>query len=170
MFVGLFICCLMIPHFLFESNEGGISNYGLYAKTVVPYTFALSLSGILTLIAARYAPDKHIKQILVIIGVLLIATLLSTYPYKVNYFLKELHLYVSTALLVAEFVSGLWFSLFMSRDILSLTFMAALLVGFVLIFMTYFKLLHILFIAELLTSIAFGALMVRTVEMAGTTS
>jgi hypothetical protein len=47
------VCVAILPHFLFERNEGGISNYGIHASTAVFYTLAFSLSAGLLLRAAH---------------------------------------------------------------------------------------------------------------------
>jgi hypothetical protein len=169
LFGFLFVCLMLIPHFLLESNEGGVSNYGLYAKTIVPYTLAFGLCGLLTLLAMRFIPHeishyKALKMALASLGVLLIAVLLSTYPYKVNDTLNAVHVYVGTALAFLELGLGTWFTLVLARDAKNIAFLALQVIGFVLGILTHFGVIHILFVTELLTSLAFGVILVRTVD------
>jgi len=158
------LCVLLIPHFLLERNEGGVSNYGLYAKTVVPYTLAFGLCGLLTLWSARFIAkeNKAFKTALASLGILLIAALLSTYPYKINDTFNTIHVDIGIALAFLELGLGAWFALFLARDIKNIVLFAIQLIGFILGILTHFGAIHILFVTELLTSLAFGIILVRT--------
>ena len=167
MFAFTILCVLLIPHFLLERNEGGVSNYGLYAKTVVPYTLAFGLCGLLTLWSARFIPketasNKAFKTALASLGIILIAALLSTYPYKINDTFNTIHVDIGIALAFLELGLGAWFSLFLARDIKNIVFFAIQVIGFVLGILTHFGVIHILLVTELLTSLAFGTILVRT--------
>jgi hypothetical protein len=167
LFVFLLICLVLMPHFLFESNEGGISNYGLYARTVVPYSLAFGLCGLLTLKAAYYVP-RHIaayqalRVVLAILGVLFIAVLVSTYPYKINNTFGNIHAYIGLAFTVWELLLGIWFGLFLARNFKNLLLLLVEWVGFVFGILTHANVIHILFIAEILTTCTFGILLMRT--------
>jgi len=168
LFGFLLICLALTPHFLLEYNEGGVSNYGLYAKTVVPYTLAFGLCGSLTLLAARFIPKgiasyKTLRISLAALGILLIIVLVSTYPYKVNNALNVIHVDVGTALAFLELGLGMWFALVLARDLKNIAFFAVQVIGFGLGVLTHFGVIHILFITEMLTSFAFGIVLVRTV-------
>jgi len=158
------LCVLLMPHFLLERNEGGVSNYGLYAKTVVPYTLAFGLCGLLTLWSARFMAKENraFGMALAGLGILLIAALLSTYPYKVNDTFNTIHVDIGTALAFVELGLGIWFTLFLARDIKNILFLAIQIIGFVLGILTHFGVIHILFVTEMLTSVAFGIILVRT--------
>ena len=164
LFFFLFICFLIIPHFLLKPNEGGVSNYGLYAKTVVPYTLAFGLAGILNLQAARFISGKPLRRTVMVVGFLLLAALLSTYPYKVNRALNDIHIYVGIILLTTEMIAGIWFGCFLARNATNIILLLILLIGFLFASLTFFGVIHILFVAELLTSLAFGVLQWRTVK------
>jgi hypothetical protein len=167
LFGWLLICFLLIPHFLLESNEGGVSNYGLYLKTVVPYTLAFGLGGGLTLRAACLLPTsasyRPLRRTLIFLGVWLLVILLSTYPYKLNNTFNDLHLGAGILLFIAETLLAGWFALVLASDTANRLLWTAQLVGFSLAGLTFFGVLHVLFIAQMLNSAAFGALLVRTV-------
>jgi len=168
LFGFLLVCLLLIPHFLLAPNEGGVSNYGLYAKTVVPYSLAFGLCGLLTLVSARFLPKElpayaAVKRALISLGFLLIAVLLSTYPYKVNNTFNEIHIYAGSALAFLEMGLGLWFAAVLVRNIKNILLLVIQLTGFGLGILTHFGLIHILFVSELVTSLAFGALLIRTI-------
>src|ERR1022692_3422431 len=82
----IILCVAIMPHFLFESNEGGMSNYGVHASTIVFYTLALLLSAIFLILASRalgQARDYQlIKTVFVITACSLLLVLITTYPYQ----------------------------------------------------------------------------------------
>jgi hypothetical protein len=169
LFGFLLVCLILIPHFLTERNEGGVSNYGLYAKTIVPYSLAFGLCGLFTLLSARVLPKEiasyaAVKRALVGLGILLIAVLISTYPYKVNNTLNEIHVYIGTALAFLEMGLAVWLALILARDTKNIVLLVVQLIGFIMGVLTHFGVVHILFITELLTSVAFGIILVRTVS------
>jgi hypothetical protein len=44
----LAICVAIHPGLVLKVNEGGMSNYGVHAKTAIPYTLALAMAAGLT--------------------------------------------------------------------------------------------------------------------------
>jgi hypothetical protein len=165
LFVFLFICFLIIPHFLFEPNEGGVSNYGTYAKTVIPYTLAFGLSGISLLLSAKIISNSLIRYSLYALGSLFIAVLVSTYCYKANSALNNIHDYLSAALLIAELIVGTWFGLFISRNPINIGALSLQYVGFFLGVLNYVGINHKLFIAEVIASLGFSILLIKTVDV-----
>lgn len=168
LFFGLLICTVLIPHFLFESNEGGVSNYGMYAKTIVPYTLGFGICGFATLLAAQSVSKTMVDRmvlypLLVILGILYSLVLVSTYPYKVSASFDQLHQLAGVLLLAYSVGTGIWLTIFKARSSATLLLFFAQLVGFLLAVATYLGFLHMLFIAELVESTAFGALLVVSV-------
>lgn len=168
LFGFLLVCLLLKPHFLFESNEGGISNYGLYARTIIPYTLAFGLGGLFTVRAALALPEntdhyQALKITLGVLGLLLIVAMFSTYPYKLNAVFNDTHKYTSVLLTFLEVALGVWFAVFLAPNAKNLMILSLQLLGFLTGLLTYFGAIHILFIAEMVTGLAFGALLVRTI-------
>jgi hypothetical protein len=165
LFACLLLCVLLIPHFLFESNEGGVSNYGTYAKTIIPYTLGFGVCGLLTLRAAVLYPGGNtVRRMLIILGILYLLVLCSTYPYKLDTLYDNLHQAVGTALVLYTVLLGAWLLVFKAHSVVTLMLFTAQLIGFLLAVCTFFGLIHVLFIAELLESTAFGALLVTVME------
>lgn len=163
LFVCLLLCVLLIPHFLFESNEGGVSNYGTFVKTVIPYTLGFGICGVLTIRAAILVPKQRLRLLLIILGALYLFVLLSTYLYKHSVFLDDLHHGAGGLLVLYTVAFGVWLSTFKARSTVTLLLLAVQLIGFLLAVLTFIGVLHVLFIAELLESLAFGALLVVAV-------
>ena len=157
------ICVALHPGLVLKSNEGGLSNYGVHAKTVVPYTLALALAAGFSLRAARTihqsTSGRFLDRLLNTYGVLTLLTLVTTYGYTLNKPLRDLHVGVGVVITVFEFAASLW----MYREIKSLHFFfAAGLVGFALAIVTFFGALHVLFLTQLLIGGAFALLLIRT--------
>lgn len=167
----LFVCFLLIPHYLLQRDEGGISNYGVYRATIVPYTLAFGACGLLTLQAAHVLPERTVRRkpvwrILVIFGWLCFFVLESTYLYQVGGALDGIHIVAGLVLSIFQVWAALWFGRAFPRDVLQDCLLALQLVGFVLGVLTFVGILQVLFIAEVTASVAFGSLLVRTVRQA----
>jgi hypothetical protein len=167
LFLFLFICFLLTPHFLLESNEGGVSNYGLYARTVVPYTLAFGICGLSTLQSVRFIPRgvaafKFLKSALSWLGIIYLLVLFSTYPYKVNDIFNHIHIYIAAILFVSQIILSLWFVMIFARTLINLVILAIQFLSFILATLNFFGYVHLLFAVELLSSLAFGILLVRT--------
>ncbi len=173
MSLGLFllVCFVLMPHFLLQSDEGGVSNYGTYSATIIPYTLAFGLCGVLTLQAARVfwtdtARSRQLRRVLFGSGWFYLAVLESTYLYQVSGLLDDIHIAVGVLLLVFQIATATWFGHVFTRDVLQTVLLAAQGAGFILAVLTLFGVLHVLFIAEVVTSLTFGWLLIRVVRQA----
>ncbi len=166
MFLFLGICVAIVPHVLLAHDEGGVSNYGVYGKTVAPYTIAFVVCGVFTLMAAHLAPRtpavlRRFRVALHILGLLFLVLLITTYPYKLNSTLKNIHVGVGIILFCFEMAMGIWMTFVLQRDRVALLLLLLQAIGFLLAFVTLIGALHILFISQILASVAFGILLVR---------
>jgi hypothetical protein len=171
----LLVCLALLPKFLFERNEGGVSNYGVHDRTVVFYTLAFGLSAGLLTAAARSLsvtnkPFTSVKRVFYLLSYLLILVLISTYPYKINQTLDNFHILAGITLFVVELAVSGWFAIFLSRNKINLVLFGLVVSGFTLAFITFAGRLHVLFAAQLLTSLSFGALIIRTTAAVTTES
>lgn len=160
----LAICVAIHPGLVFKVNEGGMSNFGVHAKTVVPYTLALGCAGVLALWATRLirtttTAARDFRVLLTTYSWLILLTLVTTYGYTLNAPLKYVHVAVGVAIIVFESAASLW----MYRALRSLrAVLFVQLVGFVLAALTFFGALHVLFLSQILTGGGFALLLVRT--------
>jgi hypothetical protein len=164
--VFLAVCVALHPGLVLKANEGGMSNYGVHAKTVVPFTLALGLPSAFTYAAARRlhaasAEANRFRTLLHVYSGLLALTLLSTYPYTLDRALTDLHIAVGICLTVFESVASVWMYRELRRYELVL---AAQLVGLVLAGLTFIGALHLLFATEVLSGAAYAYLLVRTTQ------
>ncbi len=156
------LCVALHPGFVLKSNEGGMSNYGVHAKTAIPYTVALLTPVLLSLDVARRVvvtspAAKRLVALLRLYGALLFLTLVTTYPYPLNVGLKDLHIAVGVAITVFESVASLW--IYRATDTMALVLVVQY-AGLVLAGLTFFGVLHVLFLSQLTTGIAFAVLVV----------
>ena len=160
------ICVALHPGIVLKANEGGLSNYGVHAKTVVPYTLALALAAGFSLQAARTlhaqaTPSRRLERLLTTYGALVLLTLVTTYAYTLNTALKDLHLGVGVVITVFEFVASLW----MYGELRSLRLVVVIeLCGFLLAALTFFGVLHVLFLTQLLVGGSFALFLIKTAQ------
>jgi hypothetical protein len=155
------LCVALHPGFVLKSNEGGLSNYGVHAKTVLPYTLALGLAAIFSMRAARQCRQSELarplEKLLLAYGVLTLLTLVTTYSYTRDSALKDLHVGVGVLITVFEFVSCLWIYRSVRRR---RHFVYIAVVGFILAVLTFFGALHVLFLTQLLIGGSFAFLLI----------
>ena len=158
------VCVAIHPGEVLKTNEGGLSNYGVYLKTVIPYTLALALASVLSYRATRSLhtarrETRHFKLLLLDYSGLTLLTLVTTYGYTLDTPQRDLHLAVGVAITVFEFAASLWMYYVVRHLVLVV---AVELIGFVLAVLTFFGVLHVLFLTQVLIGGAFALLLVRT--------
>lgn len=164
LFFFLFICLLLNPRFLFTSNEGGISNYGLYAKTVIPFSLSTISGAGLAIVASLSIVNDRLKLLIRLWAGLALSSLVSTYPYKINHVYRDIHIYLSLILLIYEvcFCSYLVFRLV--EDKINLAFWFLMIATLILGILDAFKVVHLLYVIEVVEGLAFAVILVRSVK------
>ncbi len=162
----LAVCVALHPGFVLKADEGGISNYGIHLKTVVPYTLAFASCAGFSWAAARQCPAgdpglRGLHRLLVVYSGLLLVTLASTYGYSLDVVWKDVHVVIGAALVVFEMAASVWMYLRLGGRC-DLCFLVVQLVGSVLAGITLVGLLHVLFLGQALASVGFGLLLIRT--------
>ena len=156
------LCVALHPGWVLKTNEGGMSNYGIHVKTVVPYTVALLTPVVLSFDVARRAvtrtaPARRLVSLLRLYGALLFLTLITTFPYTLNVGFKDLHIVVGVTILVFESLASWW----LYRETRALPgVLVAQFIGLVLAALTFFGALHVLFLSQLITGVAYAVLLV----------
>ena len=163
----LVVCVALHPGFVLKANEGGISNYGIHIKTVVPYTLALGLAGFFShraagLFTSEHTSVRHFGLLLRVYSWLLLAMLLTTYTYALDTTLKDLHIATGVMIILFETVASVWMYQLLKRPRWDGALLGVELFGFVLAAVTFLGGLHVLFVAQLLTGASFALLLVHT--------
>jgi hypothetical protein len=153
------------PGFVLKLDEGGISNYGIHLKTVIPYSLAFVLCAYCSIRAGRrYRSSagvaRGLSYLLVTYGCLLLLTLVSTYGYTRDPGLKEAHIAAGVATISFELVAAVWMyaQLRGGWDVL---FLGVQVAGFVVAGLTFLGALHLLFVGQALAAVGFGLLLVH---------
>jgi len=165
--VSLVICLVLIPGFLFAKNEGGISNYGIHLKTAIPYSLGFLVAATYLIKAALATGNKlswqrHLRQLLICYATLLTLVLVTTYGYKTNVFLKNLHITVTITIACFELIAAGWLNFAFLRDKLNVGLLSMQFIGFILGTATFLGHLHLLFTSQLITIITFGIILIRS--------
>ena len=161
------ICIALHPGFVLKWDEAGFSNYGIHIKTAIPYSLAFLGCAFFVLRAARVliglkSSTRHLAMMLTLYGVLMCATLVSTYGYTLNHSLKNVHTIVGIVTMVFEPLASVWMYWRLRRTAWTRTLLVLELAGLAVGAIDYFAILHVLFLAQVLTAFAFGALLVRS--------
>jgi len=154
-----------MPQFLLEHNEGGVSNYGTYARTIVPFTLAFMLSAGFALWSACLIPAtsktrRHFRLILQLYALIFLVVMGSTYPYKVNSFFDNLHIAAAILVTCFELATGVWL-VRQGGKMADRIWLTVLMVGFIAAVLTLGGVGHILLMTQGVVSLAFGVLLVR---------
>lgn len=168
MWAFLTLCTILMPHFLFERNEGGVSNYGVHALTIMPYSLAFGLGGLFMLAAAHSLSPamkpsgREVRIVLSMLGCLLLLVLLTTYPYKISRLYDNLHIFTSILLFVTELLIAAWLVARLLSDRVNVMLFGLQIFGSLLSLFTLLGLLHVLFVSQFIVGLSFGVLLVRT--------
>ncbi len=160
----LVVCVALHPGLVLKANEGGMSNYGVHLKTVLPYTLALLWPAFFTQRATArlrvMSPrQRRFRFLLLTYCVLITLTLLTTYGYTLDTVQKDVHVAVGVMIIVFESAASWWMyhALGRHRDV----FVVQLL-GLALAALTFFGALHVLFLSQIITGGAYAILLVAT--------
>jgi hypothetical protein len=161
------VCVALHPGFVLKWNEGGMSDYGVHLKTVVPYTLALAALVLFSQRAAStYASgDRMTRRLSVFLrlySAVVLSVMLSTYVYSLNIVLKDIHFVFGTALVVVVGVASLWIYQLWPRTPWDRMLIVVQLFGDALALLTVVGALHFLFAAEILSNVGFAGLLIRT--------
>lgn len=161
----LAVCLAISPHYLVARNEGGMSNFGVHAATVVPFTLAFGGCAVLVSMSASSVPrgsaaDSRFAAALRALGLLLGLVVVSTYPYQHGIALRDIHIAVAVVVTCFETVVSAWVAVDLARGRASATLLCVQVAGFVLAALTLTGVLHVLFVSQLLTTAPFGGLLV----------
>lgn len=161
------ICIALHPGFVLKWNEAGFSNYGIHIKTAVPYSIAFFGCALYAVRAVRALADlgpvaRTYSAVLFVYAILMVLTVISTYGYTLNHGLKDFHTVVGIITMLFEPLLVLWMYVRLRRTLWTHVLLGIELVGLTLAVIDYLVILHVLFLAQVLTAFAFGALLVRS--------
>lgn len=156
------VCIAISPHYLFTRNEGGISNFGTHASTVVFYSLAFLWSAGCLWRAAQSLPTtnsyKVLKLVFITSAISLLIELVTTYSYKINAIYDQLHLIANVWYALFVLASSCWVALAFRFNWRNIFLLGCVLLSLVLMAQVLFGKLHILMVTQLLLSTFVGLL------------
>jgi hypothetical protein len=167
-----FVCVILHPGFVLKWDEGGFSNYGVHVKTAIPYSLAFALCAFFALrvsatLPGRDGPERHLGTVLRIYAVLMMLTLLSTYGYTLDRPLKSVHTFIGIVTMLFEPLAAIWMYVRFRDSLWFSRLIVIELVGLVLGVIDFSNLLHVLFVAQVVTGVGFGFIVVQSVSRLG---
>jgi len=166
----LLVCIALHPGLVLKRNESGLSNYGIHLKTVVPYSLSLILGATYSFRAMRLIrADGYLSSvfrwILWTYALLLALSLLSTYIYKLNNPLNDLHVGINVATALFETIAAAWMAFIWRTHSAVLVIFGSEVIGFVLGALTIANVVHLVLVSEALVGIGFGLLLYRSLTL-----
>ncbi|HQU25950.1 MAG TPA: hypothetical protein PLS29_02845 [Acidimicrobiales bacterium] len=149
---GLLACVALAPHLVLKASEVGVSNFGVHATTVVPYGVAFVGSVVGLARASRHVRRPY-GEAFAACAVCYGAALVTTYPYHLDTGLKDLHDATGIATMVVSFGLGV---VALARERRLAPVLAAHLAGLAVGTVTLVGAWHLLFAAQVSTSVAFS--------------
>jgi hypothetical protein len=159
------------PGFVLARREGGISQYGVHAKTAVLYTLAWTALALSNMRAARVcggsgACSGKMRRLLLFYSGAIFLVLLSTYFYSLDAVLKYIHYGFGAILVTFMSVAAYW----LSRQLADVSWARAVLwvqvLGSLAALCSIVGLLHVLFCAESISNVGCAILLAKSCSRA----
>lgn len=170
LFAAIAVCTILMPQFFWSTDQGGMSNYGLHSRTLVPFLIGFGGCALFTCAAAVTLPKTmpHLRAVqasLWLIGLFGLVLAITTFTYKLSPLLNTFHVRGAQILAAVEGFVGTWYALWLVKNHLNYIGYAILCVGLVLGILTVIGSVHLLFTAEFLASLGFGIVAVHTIHI-----
>src|SRR5579863_7506797 len=155
------------PGYVLARREGGISEYGVHAKTAVLYTIAWSALAASNMQASRACAGRGacshmVRKLLLFYSVAIFLVLISTYFYSLDAVLKYIHYGFGAVLVTFMSVAAYW----LYRQLTGVTWARATLwvqvLGSAAALLSIVGVLHVLFIAESISNVGCAILLAKT--------
>lgn len=162
---GIAISTMVLPQFAFSG--GGISNYGAQHQTVYFFSAGFVLAALGALVGGYllYFYDHHharfIAKSKMILALLYLLVLSSSYLYQQSASLKLIHQIISVILFLYMTLLGVYLSLNMPKSFLNRLLLISLIVTAVIGVLTFLGFIHLLFVGEVIMGMLFGLILIR---------
>src|ERR1035438_1571720 len=158
-YLGLLLCIAIRPEGL--SANAGISYYGVYKNTIIPFILALLGPGIFCVRAGLQLDNRDYKFLrngLIVIGILMIGILLT--PDTLSIFAADLHQGIGTLLFVSQIIISVWITHKLNYDIKAILLVLIELIGGIAAFLYLKPVNGYLLQSQVLFQLGFGVLAV----------
>ncbi len=156
------VCTLIIPSV--AEKEGGVSNFGNHISTVLLYSLSFVLEASLIYLAAIKIQkiDKKLAYIakgLIVLSVLLLVLLISTFPRHISYTFSAIHDYIAIVLYSYQFLIGLWIITKKYNSKL-LVFIIIQMIGSAISLLSILKYIDFLYVGQIVGSVGFSLVLI----------
>jgi hypothetical protein len=157
---ALLVSHVLLPFVIFTPR--GVSNYGVYWPSVVPYTLGLGMYAVFVFFSARHYSAEYagLRRMLYVLAALLAVVLFSTYFYKLSPALDTAHRLAGTALVSWQILIGYKFVKLINWRVFEYLLLLTMLASAVLMAMSLFTPAGFLSIFQVMFAAAFGVLYV----------
>jgi hypothetical protein len=161
-FAMLVVCYLLEPHA--PTQKEGISYYGNYLHTLVPYTVAFIASGLFTFGAATTMRAvstelRRLKMALYILAILLIC--LTLVPSLYNSFVGLVHVGIGSGIFLDQMAIGLWFVRRRAGNFIDYGLVAVMIASGGAAGLSVPDVIDVMFVSQVIYEVAAGVLIVR---------
>ena len=159
------------PGFVLARREGGISEYGLHAKTAVLYTLAWAALASSNMRAARAcggrgACSETVRKLLLFYSFVIFLVLISTYFYSLDAVLKYIHYGFGAVLVTFMSVAAYWLCRQLADVSWARTVLWVQVTGSLAALFSIVGLFHVLFCAETISNVGCAVLLAKTCSRA----
>ncbi len=159
LYIGLIFCIVIRPKGL--TINGGISYYGIYLETIIPYVFALLGASFFCIKAAGQCVESDLKPMkysLTIVGILVIGVMVT--PDSISVFMDDAHQAFGIALFVLQLLLSSWLIMQLRRAALTVVFTTVELAGGIASFIWLYPSHGYLLESQVVFQAGFGALLI----------
>jgi hypothetical protein len=162
LFVCLLVCSIILPSVVV--HEGGVSNFGNHISTVGLYTLGFMLNIVFIYLAAGLILKQSNKLRYTARGLQFLCFLtflvfLSTFPRHYSFTFSYIHDYIGIALFVYELFISIYL-VKMQRTYQAFSWIALEAVGSMIGLLSILKVIHWLYVGQVVGSLGFGLLVV----------
>jgi hypothetical protein len=167
--LSLFICLLINPDYFFDTNQGGVSNYGTYDQTRMLFILGFGAAAVGTFMGSIKLPrvsDKvsSLKRGMYLLSSLYVLVMASTFSYKTGGLSKDLHLWAALVLFLVILYQALRIRWNNPADRRLNNAFMVFSFGWLIGVLTFFEIIHLLFTAQVISGASFGYMLTRIVR------
>lgn len=162
------VCVAIKPGFVIKRDEAGLSNYGVHAVTVAPYTLAFVGCVVGSLIASCHVSNSvsHRWMVWSLRGyaALMGAVLVTSYVYTLSNNLRIVHVTIGSITLTLLTGWSVWIYQQNTYSPVDVVAIATTIVGYLIAAITIAGAWHLLFAGQVANSVGFTVILVRAVQ------
>ncbi len=167
--LSILVCLLLIPHYFFSLDQGGISNYGTEDRTRPLFILGFGAASFATFIGSlrlskKVSKTNRFQIMLVLLSLLYLTLMFSTFSYKDSSDSMQLHERAALGLILAMAAGAVMIRVKGAIDTRIKVAFYVFSIGFAIGLLTLFELVRLLFTFQIICGASFGYMLVRAVH------